>query len=90
MKTTAQAQEDTAMAESLEQLRAMSIKELIHNHDELAKSTVVGTKHYLDEIHRRDTEKATGTMVVLTWLIAAMTFIMLASTIVNILIFLGK
>jgi heme exporter protein D len=78
------------MAESLEQLRAMSIKDLIHNHDELAKHTVVGTKHYLDEIHRRDTEKATGTMVVLTWSIAAMTLIMMAATIVNILIFLGK
>ena len=41
---------------SVEQLRNASEEELIRHHDQLATHTVVGTKHYLDELWRRRVE----------------------------------
>ena len=41
---------------SVEQLRNASEEELIREHDRLATHTVVGTKHYLDELWRRRVE----------------------------------
>ena len=41
---------------SVEQLRNASEEELIREHDRLATHTVIGTKHYLDELWRRRVE----------------------------------
>lgn len=73
------------MAESLKELRSLSNDELIKNHDELAKQTVVGTRHYLNELYRRDTDRATRTIVRLTWSIAGMTVIVTLATIAMLL-----
>ena len=42
------------MSESFEELQNMSEEELIKQHDERAKHTVVGTQHYQDELARRE------------------------------------
>ncbi len=51
------------MAETIAQLRELSDDNLIQQHDVLAKSTVVGTAHYLDELHRRDQQKTSEEML---------------------------
>jgi CHASE3 domain sensor protein len=46
------------MSFSIAQLRAMSDAELIATHDALARNTSVGINYYLDEIERRERERA--------------------------------
>ena len=45
------------MAHSIEELRRLSDDELIRQHEEAAKSTLVGTGYYLDEIRRRESDR---------------------------------
>lgn len=78
------------MAEKLKELRSLPLEKLIEKHDKLASFTEVGTKHYLDEIHRRDSEKETKTIVSLTKWITVMTEIMMIATIINIVLFVLK
>ncbi len=54
------------MAHSIKELRRLSDDELIRQHDEAAKSTVVGTGYYLDEIRRRDADRRERRMLLLT------------------------
>ena len=51
------------MAETIAQLRKLSDSDLIEQHDLLAKSTVVGTAHYLVELSRRDQQKTSDDML---------------------------
>jgi hypothetical protein len=64
------------MAETIEELRSLSDEEVIHKHDRIATTTVVGTQHYLSELARRDTirqgermERLTVSINRLTWVI---------------------
>ncbi|MDP2929740.1 MAG: hypothetical protein Q8O01_06760 [Candidatus Omnitrophota bacterium] len=68
------------MSKKLVELRSMPLEELIGEHDKAAEHTFVGINYYLDEISRRDTEKATNK-------ITAMTFVMMVATIVNVILF---
>lgn len=74
------------MSESIKILRELSDDILIQRHDERAKSTTVGTNHYLAELARRDQDKQTKAMLKYTWWITLMTGIMTISTIINIII----
>jgi hypothetical protein len=42
------------MSEPLRDLRSMPLDALITEHDRLAQNTSVGTRHYLEEVARRD------------------------------------
>ena len=75
------------MSETLQELRLMPVGDLIARHDSLAGNTVVGTSHYLAEIHRRDNERVTNAMLRLTRWIFIMTIVVTASTIVNTVLF---
>ncbi len=78
------------MSESLKDLRLMSDEQLIEKHDELARHTQVGTQHYLNELSRRDSDRATRSMVRLTWAITIMTIVVMLATIANVLVFIYR
>jgi uncharacterized membrane protein YukC len=71
---------------SLKEFRAMSDDQLIEKHDLLAKNTIVGTQHFLDEIARREQSKQTEAMLSYTRWITWMTVIVALATIVNLVI----
>ncbi len=78
-------------AKSLKELRSSSVEELIHEHDTIARNSVVGTSYYLEEIHRREqrdlaknTDKLTTHIYYLTVFIALLTFINVAAVLVQI------
>lgn len=58
------------MAYSLKKLRSLSDEELVNEHDEKAKSTVVGTQYYMDELDRRSRERYEKATYRLSWLSA--------------------
>ena len=72
------------MAESVHNLRTLSDNELIKQHDSLARNTVVGTQHYLDELNRRDHIRQTEAMLILTKWIARMTVVITVATILSV------
>lgn len=74
------------MAKSYAELQAMTVDDLIQAHDEVAKSTLVGQKHYLDEIMRRQATKQANRMEVLTETMARLTWVIVALTVVNTLL----
>jgi hypothetical protein len=45
------------MSKSIADLRALSDQDLIREHDETAKSTVVGTSYYVEELARRESKR---------------------------------
>jgi hypothetical protein len=47
------------MTQTIRELHAKSDEELVAKHDELTNQTIVGTRHYLDELQRRDNDRAT-------------------------------
>lgn len=62
-----------SMATNYGELRKLTIDELVTRYDQIAKNTVLGLDFYRQEIWRRDQEKQTRTMVILTWVIAFLT-----------------
>jgi hypothetical protein len=74
------------MSETLRDLRSLPLEELIRRHDNRAQHTEVAVSFYLEEIARRDTAQQVTAMVRLTKWIAAMTAIITASTIANIIL----
>ena len=51
------------MSESFSELRALTDEQLIEKHDQRAKTTTVGTQHYLDELNRRHQDRQTEAML---------------------------
>lgn len=74
------------MSYTYEKLRRVSDEELIWQHDESAKHTVVGISYFLDELARRDAQKVNNSMLKCTKWITAMTAVMLLATIANVVI----
>lgn len=79
---------------SIAELRKLSDEEIIDKHDEIANSDSFPTgtkldlvKFYIEELFRRSSERQTKSIVGLTKMIAAMTFMMTAATIINVIIF---
>lgn len=70
------------MAKTLEELRGMSTEDLIRAYDRESRHTGIGTKYYLDELVRRDSNEQTQAMIrltrrleILTWVIALLTLV---------------
>lgn len=74
------------MSETLAELRALSDDELVGRHDQLAKHTVVGTNHYLQELTRRDQDRQTQAMLRHTRWVTVMTGVITIATIVNVVV----
>ena len=74
------------MAISLSDLRNLSDDELVKRHDDQAKTTVVGTQYYQDELNRRSQDRQTKAMLRLTKWIVAMTAVVTVATVVNVAI----
>lgn len=50
------------MSHTIENLRHLSDEQLIKEHDEKAKHTVVGTQYYVDELERRSRNRSDKAM----------------------------
>ncbi len=74
------------MSETLKELRALPLEDLIRRHDDTAQHTQVGVLFYLEEIARRDAASQVAAMLGLTRWIAVMTGVVTVSTIVNLLV----
>jgi len=67
-------------------LSERSLDELIAKFDELRGSTVIGIDFVRQEIALKAQERQTGTMLRLTWFIAAMTLVVTLATLVNLVV----
>ena len=74
------------MALSFRKLHNLPKSELIERYDEQAKTTVVGTHYYEEELARRDQEANTKAMIRLTSMTTYFTVIVTVATIVNVVV----
>ena len=74
------------MAHSLYELRNLTDDEVVRRHDDQAKTTVVGTQYYLDELTRRYQERQTKAILRLTKWSVGMTVVITVAIIVNLAI----
>lgn len=72
------------MARSIHEVRGLSDEDLIREHDEAAKSTVVGTSFYVEEVARRETARRERRMLLLTWAIFALTAVNVVAVVVSV------
>lgn len=71
------------MAPTHEQIAAMSDDELVDCYNELAKTTVVGTSYYREEISHRHLARENARMFSLTRTMARLTWVILVLTAAN-------
>ena len=72
------------MALSLSDLQKLTDDELVERHDAQAKTTVVGTQYFLDELNRRHQERQTKAMLRFTKWMAGMTVVITVATLGNV------
>ncbi len=72
------------MAPKLKDLRNMSNERLMELYDTFAYSWGEGAEYYLAELHRRDQDKETKTMLRYTFWVTIMTGIIAVATFINI------
>ncbi len=77
------------MAESYEQLVAMTDDEIRSRYDYLARDTTLGLGFYREELHRRAVDRQTETLVSLTRGIFWLTVCVAVLTAVNVLLVLA-
>jgi hypothetical protein len=85
-----QIRKESLYAKKIGELRELSDKELVRQHDELVTGgTPIGQEYYLQELARRDTAgreasmvELTGKLVRLTWAIFGLTIVNVAAVIV--------
>ncbi len=73
------------MAHPIAELKKLSDAELIRQHDEQAKHTVVGTAYYVDELRYRQQARLTRVMLWLTIVITVLTGVVTIATLHNVL-----
>lgn len=76
----------SGMALSLHELRKLPDDEVVRRYDAEAKTTVVGTQYYQDELNRRYQERQTVSMLRFTRWITVMTVVVTVATIVNVVL----
>ena len=76
----------SGMALSLHELRKLPDDEVVRRYDAEAKTTVVGTQYYQDELNRRYQERQTVSMLRFTRWITVMTGVVTVATIVNVVL----
>jgi hypothetical protein len=64
------------MAHTYEELRKLSVAELVRQHDYHAKNTMVGISYYLEEVGRRDNARIARQMFWMTVVITVCTVVM--------------
>jgi cytochrome c oxidase assembly factor CtaG len=62
--------------------------DLVQEHDELAKHTIVGVDYYLEELRRREAKRQTNSMRRLTWVMAMLTLVIAGLTAANLVVVL--
>jgi hypothetical protein len=72
------------MAESLKELRGLSDKQLIEEHDNCAASTSSHIHFYLEEIKRRDQNRQTETIIKYTRIMMWLTVFIAILTVANV------
>ena len=72
------------MALSLSDIRNLTDDELVERHDSQAKTTVVGTQYFLDELNRRYQERQTKAMLRFTSWITVMTVVITLATLASV------
>lgn len=72
------------IAPTMAELRKMPDEELVQHYDKAAGSTVLGLNFFREELSRRVTERQTRMMLRLTWVLAVMTGIVTAATLLNV------
>lgn len=70
---------------SIKQLRELSDEQLIKEHDDRAKNTVMGTNYYMEELDRRSREKFERTTNRLSWLSAIASITAVITSIITLL-----
>jgi hypothetical protein len=78
------------LADSLQELRALSTDELIARYDRLAPSTMEGLAFLRDEINRRDQDVVTQEMLRLTREMHRMTQVTTAATVIALVVAVGS
>lgn len=73
------------MAHTIAELKKLSDAELIRQHDEDAKHTMVGTAYYMDELRYRQQARLTRVMLWLTIVITVLTGIVTMATLHDVL-----
>ena len=71
------------MAHPLRELRSLTDDELIARHDHAAESTTTGVSYYLNELARRETDRATRSMLLCTYAITLMSFVMMVAALIS-------
>ena len=74
------------MARTWAELKELPDEELIKEHDELAKSTQVGTNYYLAELRHRNLKIYSETMLRYTKQVKLMTIVITVATIINVVV----
>ena len=72
------------MALSLSDLQNLTDDELVKRHDSQAKTTVVGTQYFVDELNRRYQERQTNAMLRFTKWITVMTVVITLATLASV------
>lgn len=72
------------MAPSVAELRKLSDSEIEKRYNDLAKSTVVGTAFYLEELHRREADRREAAMIRMTAVMMWLTIAVTVLTVVNV------
>jgi len=72
------------MAETIEELRSLPDEDIIRRHDARTQNTVVGTKHYLNELARRDMERQGERMEKLTRSMNRLTIVVTIVTVLGV------
>lgn len=72
------------VAHSWAALKALSDDELITEHDAVAKRTLIGTQHYIDELRFREQHRTGRRMEALSRRVFCLTIFVTALTVVNV------
>ncbi len=73
-------------AHTIEQLRALTMEQLVLEHDRIAPRTELGISYYLNEIARRELDKQSKDMLLFTKQIGRMTGIITVATLINLVV----
>jgi hypothetical protein len=79
------------MSETLKELRALSLDELIARHDRSAQSTSGGVLFYLQEIARRDSARQADEMLRMTRAITRLTYVIaILTAVMAVVVIVGR
>lgn len=72
------------------ELRGLTMDQLVELYDQNTEHVIIGLDYLRQELALREQEAQTGTIVRLTWAIAAMTLVVTVATIANLWFFVRR